>query len=349
MDSVYKLTKYSQKITDACQKKQYEKVGLYNKHENLYIKKLNEYFCNQKGGANMDDVTALFEAMARAVDGMNADKETQAQEIAHLKSKALQLESNLEAKDVDIRDLTTKKLMSEQTNREEIERLNTTHARVLSEIGSKDQTGQAVTALQLQLETSNAKIAELKENLTASIAEAGKLQIENNGQRDLLFESEDRGRIQLDRIQELESQLSVSKLENETAAQTAEKVNRLLINSNTKIQDLENQLTASNLKNETDVQAVIAQTAAKIDKLIISNNVAIEAAAGLQVTVDENAAVATAQIEELTRKNSELTSKHDALLAETVGKVEQLTQELEQAKKQVSSFASIDGGARRRH
>jgi chromosome segregation ATPase len=94
MDSVYKLTKYSQKITDACQKKQYEKVGLYNKHENLYIKKLNEYFCNQKGGANMAAVKALFETMALAVEGMRrelSDTKEEVDKISRDKGEAIRL------------------------------------------------------------------------------------------------------------------------------------------------------------------------------------------------------------------------------------------------------------------
>jgi chromosome segregation ATPase len=76
MDSVYKLTKYSQKITDACQKKQYEKIGLYNKHENLYIKKLNEYFCNQKGGAAVDELRTFFSTITDKIsDIIRVNKE----------------------------------------------------------------------------------------------------------------------------------------------------------------------------------------------------------------------------------------------------------------------------------
>jgi uncharacterized protein (UPF0305 family) len=72
MESVYKLSKYSQKIGEACRAKQLDKVIEYNKHELAYINKLSKYFNNQKGGANVDEV---FDVLKEAID--NIKKEAQ--------------------------------------------------------------------------------------------------------------------------------------------------------------------------------------------------------------------------------------------------------------------------------
>jgi len=60
MESVYKLSKYSQKISEACRAKQLDKVMEYNNHELAYINKLSKYFNNQKGGATADDIIAVI-------------------------------------------------------------------------------------------------------------------------------------------------------------------------------------------------------------------------------------------------------------------------------------------------
>ncbi len=61
MESVYKLSKYSQKIGEACRAKQLNKVMEYNKHELAYINKLSKYFNNQKGGASVEDVLEVIQ------------------------------------------------------------------------------------------------------------------------------------------------------------------------------------------------------------------------------------------------------------------------------------------------
>jgi chromosome segregation ATPase len=71
MDSVYKLSKYSQKIYEACRAKQLNKVMEYNKHELAYINKLSKYFGNQKGGADTtikDVVDAVGEVLKEVAD-----------------------------------------------------------------------------------------------------------------------------------------------------------------------------------------------------------------------------------------------------------------------------------------
>jgi chromosome segregation ATPase len=76
MDSVYKLSKYSQKIDEACRAKQLNKVMEYNKHELTYINKLSKYFGNQKGGSTVQDVVGAVEEVlgdvARVVEGKEA-------------------------------------------------------------------------------------------------------------------------------------------------------------------------------------------------------------------------------------------------------------------------------------
>jgi hypothetical protein len=80
MDSVYKLTKYSQKIDEACRSKQLDKVIEYNKHELTYINKLSKYFGNQKGGAaTVEELfgaieEVLIEARVKFIDLKSANE-----------------------------------------------------------------------------------------------------------------------------------------------------------------------------------------------------------------------------------------------------------------------------------
>ena len=67
MESVYKLSKYSQKIDEACRTNQLNKVMEYNKHELAYINKLSKYFGNQKGGATVGDVVGAVSRLVQAV------------------------------------------------------------------------------------------------------------------------------------------------------------------------------------------------------------------------------------------------------------------------------------------
>jgi chromosome segregation ATPase len=69
MESVYKLSKYSQKIDEACRTNQLNKVMEYNKHELAYINKLSKYFGNQKGGATVELVVAAVQDLVQAVVG----------------------------------------------------------------------------------------------------------------------------------------------------------------------------------------------------------------------------------------------------------------------------------------
>jgi chromosome segregation ATPase len=73
MESVYKLSKYSQKIDEACRTNQLNKVMEYNKHELAYINKLSKYFGNQKGGAEVEDVVdAVTKLVQKVVNGKDA-------------------------------------------------------------------------------------------------------------------------------------------------------------------------------------------------------------------------------------------------------------------------------------
>jgi hypothetical protein len=67
MDSVYKLSKYSQKIDEACRTNQLNKVMEYNKHELAYINKLSKYFGNQKGGATAEQVVGAVSRLVQKV------------------------------------------------------------------------------------------------------------------------------------------------------------------------------------------------------------------------------------------------------------------------------------------
>ena len=74
MESVYKLSKYSQKISEACRAKQLNKVMEYNQHELAHINKLSKYFGNQKGGA---DVQAVVKAVSELVQAVVTDKDAE--------------------------------------------------------------------------------------------------------------------------------------------------------------------------------------------------------------------------------------------------------------------------------
>jgi chromosome segregation ATPase len=117
MDSVYKLTKYSQKIDEACRSKQLDKVIEYNKHELTYINKLSKYFGNQKGGATVDDVIAeidkvlekardkiidLTESNKLAIVTINENEET----IKKITEKANKLETENKSLNERIKDVT---------------------------------------------------------------------------------------------------------------------------------------------------------------------------------------------------------------------------------------------------
>jgi chromosome segregation ATPase len=67
MESVYKLSKYSQKISEACRAKQLNKVMEYNQHELAHINKLSKYFGNQKGGATVEKVVDAVGELVRDV------------------------------------------------------------------------------------------------------------------------------------------------------------------------------------------------------------------------------------------------------------------------------------------
>jgi DNA repair exonuclease SbcCD ATPase subunit len=71
MESVYKLSKYSQKISEACRTNQLNKVMEYNQHELAHINKLSKYFGNQKGGAEVGDVVG---AVGELVQDVVADR-----------------------------------------------------------------------------------------------------------------------------------------------------------------------------------------------------------------------------------------------------------------------------------
>ena len=84
MDSVYKLSKYSQKIDEACRAKQLNKVMEYNKHELTYINKLSKYFGNQKGGAGVEEVVEVVKVVLEEVAGIVRGKDV---EIENLKTE----------------------------------------------------------------------------------------------------------------------------------------------------------------------------------------------------------------------------------------------------------------------
>jgi chromosome segregation ATPase len=84
MDSVYKLSKYSQKIDEACRAKQLNKVMEYNKHELTYINKLSKYFGNQKGGATVEEVVGEVEAVLREVAEVVRGKDNEIKQVRNL-------------------------------------------------------------------------------------------------------------------------------------------------------------------------------------------------------------------------------------------------------------------------
>jgi hypothetical protein len=93
MESVYKLSKYSQKIDEACRTNQLNKVMEYNKHELAYINKLSKYFGNQKGGATAE---LVVEAVKELVQTVNASKDAKMNEFLQ------QIDNAVEPKAFDV-------------------------------------------------------------------------------------------------------------------------------------------------------------------------------------------------------------------------------------------------------
>ena len=197
MDSVYKLTKYSQKITDACKNKQYEKIGLYNKHENLYIKKLNEYFCNQKGGADMTDVTTLFERMAHAVNAMREGLDHNAGEVLQLRQQLQgmdelrqqlqgmeqelegmgQLRQHLRSTEEQLGTAVQEKNDTEQRSQKTISELTEKHIQALARIEAKGEgaSKEASDAIVLELVGTKQTILDLQTRISDAQLEIERL------------------------------------------------------------------------------------------------------------------------------------------------------------------------------
>ena len=91
MDSVYKLSKYSQKIDEACRAKQLNKVMEYNKHELTYINKLSKYFGNQKGGATtVKEVVDAVEVVLGEVAGIVIRKDAKIDELSKFENQFIE-------------------------------------------------------------------------------------------------------------------------------------------------------------------------------------------------------------------------------------------------------------------
>jgi chromosome segregation ATPase len=142
MESVYKLSKYSQKISEACRAKQLDKVMEYNNHELAYINKLSKYFNNQKGGAGVDEV---FAAIREAINKQTAKLEEQVLELRRALEKAVKEADQERQGHVDAMQKTqqTKEAKEAELARvtQQLQVLRTTHAQ---------EQGQQVAQLQLQ-------------------------------------------------------------------------------------------------------------------------------------------------------------------------------------------------------
>jgi chromosome segregation ATPase len=220
MDSVYKLTKYSQKITDACQKKQYEKIGLYNKHENLYIKKLNEYFGNQKGGATLDDLLAFFNEIGQRI--------------------RIIIQSNKELKEKEGTDrmvFDSEKLELQR----EINRLGEQNEELRD---TKQMLEQTIGGLQDQLRTHGEEIRRITDKLTS--------QMEPDAQAMIQEQAESIQHLQQE-VQDKKFQISSLELrlrEVDTLPQLLEDAKRELDQRETKISDLTREIRQCTSKND---------------------------------------------------------------------------------------------------
>lgn len=106
MESVYKLSKYSQKISEACRSKQLDKVMEYNKHELAHINKLSKYFGNQKGGATVDQVVGAIGELVRDVVADRDASISTLQQLVEKNSKVIaQIDNEVEGeKAIDLSD-----------------------------------------------------------------------------------------------------------------------------------------------------------------------------------------------------------------------------------------------------
>ena len=169
MESVYKLSKYSQKIDEACRTNQLNKVMEYNKHELAYINKLSKYFGNQKGGATVEQV---FAAIREAIN----------KQTAELQSEIVRLTAELQS--AQQREGLVTRLEAElQKHKERIKQQNTELDTTIKE---SNETKQALLVQQSETRVINEKFENLQKEVQLIKSESTNVKVENTQTKELL-------------------------------------------------------------------------------------------------------------------------------------------------------------------
>jgi hypothetical protein len=336
MDSVYKLTKYSQKITDACQKKQYEKIGLYNKHENLYIKKLNEYFGNQKGGADLEELNKFFREISIKIrEIIKRNKElTEKEGTDRMEVERERLESQREIKRLAEQNekLRDTKLMLEKTigdlqdqlraQGEDIRRITDKLTSEMDPDAKQSISDQIETNQRLQLELQN-KVSQISD-LELRLIEAKKLP---QLLEEAAAEVEQRG----NKISELNQQIQICTTKNlDLKADAASLTDRI----ESLVKELDN---AQQAAQQSGQSGLIAGLEAQLQSAREDKDAALLAAAKATAQATEQAAQAAQHKE----------AEYEGKIKELQEQLQEASRKLQQIETEARQAAAVGGGRRR--
>jgi chromosome segregation ATPase len=294
MDSVYKLSKYSQKIDEACRAKQLDKVMEYNKHELAYINKLSKYFGNQKGGATVDEVVKAVEQVLGEVAVVVEIKNNT---IEDLKSQVSTLnEKNKKENDIhkqQLQKLDEERIRADEamirlsseceTTKEQLEAFNKANQAVKGKIEQFKAENQRLQD-ELLNQTSAKKLAE--DTLTATKEEVEKLKEKLASAQQA--QGQDQGQ-----LQKLESEFKEILQEKDKKIQKAEKTNS----------DLQQVITDDRDRHAIEKEALQAEINRTIQELATAQQ-AQEDAKQIQQALQETVRELTAKVEEQQRQGA---------------------------------------------
>jgi chromosome segregation ATPase len=262
MDSVYKLSKYSQKIDEACRAKQLDKVMEYNKHEIAYINKLSKYFGNQKGGATT--VEQVVEAVKQVLNEAVANKDEEIKRINRIYDIELEkLKNELGTKNNTIQEISKEMF----DNQEEFTAVNAQLAEVKAERDTvqtdREELQRELTELIKTLKSKDAEYNKLELKEKERVAQ---LQIQTSEkesvEKQLTTAQQAQGQLQ-ERIRDLEKKIGEADqkyqiLESEIK-ETLQKKNDRIQETERILSELENNIISDRKRNYNEKKALQAE------------------------------------------------------------------------------------------
>ena len=250
MDSVYKLSKYSQKIGEACRAKQLDKVIEYNKHELAYINKLSKYFNNQKGGATVEQI---FAAIQEAIYRQTAKLEKQVENLDRLLVKAVK--EATDAKQI-LQTTITELVQVKQNN----ETLSGQIKNATQTLHAKEEELTTVKARNLRLQTELNEFTREKESLiTQQTADKNELKAKEEElattkqQLQALQSAQEQGQGQELAQLQLQEELATANKKNEEAVQIIEKLKQTIEENMSDIKKIKSQAQEEHARVQTEL------------------------------------------------------------------------------------------------